>query len=43
MKTAAGRGPDSAADLASQPTVSRLEDRVERRQLVRLSEQRVEG
>ena len=43
LKTAVGRAPDSAADLASQPTFSRLENRVDGRQLVRLSRQLVEG
>jgi len=43
LKTAVGRAPDSAADLASQPTFSRLENRVDGRQVVRLSRQLVEG
>lgn len=43
LKTAVGRAPDSAADLASQPTFSRLENRVDARQLIRLSEQLLEG
>lgn len=43
LKTAVGRAPDSAADLASQPTFSRLENRVDARQLVRLSRQLMEG
>ena len=43
LKTAVGRAPDSSADLASQPTFSRLENRVTARQLIRLSRQLVEG
>ena len=38
LKTAVGRAPVSAADLASQPTLSRLENRVTRSQLRRLSD-----
>jgi hypothetical protein len=38
LKAAVGRRPESAADLASQPTLSRLENRVCRPQLRRLSE-----
>lgn len=37
LKTAVGRLPDSAPDLASQPTLCRLENRVTRRHLRRLS------
>jgi hypothetical protein len=36
LKAAVGRSPVSAADLASQPTLSRLENRVSRTQLRRL-------
>jgi len=38
LKTAVGRAPFSAADLASQPTLSRLENRVTRSPLRRLSD-----
>lgn len=38
LKTAVGRSPLSEGDLASQPTLSRLEDRVTRSQLRRLSD-----
>ncbi len=37
LKIAAGHAPDSAPDLASQPTLSRLENRVTAKQLIRLS------
>ncbi|SMC26478.1 Transposase DDE domain group 1 [Desulfacinum hydrothermale DSM 13146] len=36
IKIATGHTPDSDPDLASQPTISRLENRISRRQLVRL-------
>jgi hypothetical protein len=38
LKTAVNRRPESSADLASQPTLSRLENRVSRTQLRRLGE-----
>lgn len=38
LKAAVSRRPESSADLASQPTLSRLENRVSRTQLRRLSE-----
>lgn len=37
LKIAVGRAPESGADLASQPTLSRLENEVTERQLQRLS------
>jgi hypothetical protein len=37
LKVAAGRLPESGADLASQPTLSRFENRVGRRELYRLA------
>jgi len=38
VKAACGRLPDSSGDLASQPTLSRLENRVTRKDLYRLGE-----
>lgn len=38
FKTAVGRAPEQGADLGSQPTFSRLENAVTRRELLRLSE-----
>lgn len=43
LKAAVGRCPVSAPDLASQPTLSRLENRVSRTQLRRLSEALVDA
>jgi len=43
LKIAVGRAPLSAADLASQPTLSRLENRVTRAQLRRLSDTLVDA
>lgn len=43
LKIAAGHAPDSDPDLASQPTLSRLENRIPRRQLVRLARVLVES
>jgi len=43
LKIAAGHAPDSNPDLASQPTLSRLENRITRRQLVRLARVLVES
>jgi hypothetical protein len=42
MKIMAGRAPDSAGDLASQPTLSRFENGVTSRDLRRLSDWRLE-
>ncbi len=42
FKIMAGKAPESAADLASQPTLSRFEDRVNAKDLRRLSDWRLE-
>lgn len=38
LKIATGRTPDSAPDLASQPTLCRLENRITRKELVRVAQ-----